>query len=134
MKHVLTKAFLVLTLTTSPFLQAHEGHDEAPGQLRSQHGGVVKGGKQLNLEMLAEGSKVTFYPVPHTGEKVASSELKVTATSQLPKGKAAPLKLTDKGDAFTGDVDFGTANRSAVEVKVNYKGKTDTFKFQVEKQ
>ena len=83
--------------------------------------------------MVVEGNKLSFYPLAHSGDKITTSAVKVSATSQVPKGKTAALQLAEKDPAFTGDVDFGNANRSTIEVKTTYKGKTDTFKFQVEK-
>lgn len=134
MKKFLQASSLAFGLLLPTFSMAHEGHDQTPGQVKSQNGGIVKQGKELNLEMVTEGSKVSFYPLAHGGEKIELAEVKINATAQAPKGKPLPLKLEGKGNAFVGTVDLGSAIRSTVEVKASYKGKSDTFKFQVEKQ
>lgn len=134
MKNFLRVSFLTVGVLLPTFVMAHEGHDNPPGQIVSQNGGAVKPGGQLNMEMVNEGSKVSFYPISHTGQKIPLADVKVTATAQAPKGKPLPLKLEGTGDAFVGTVDLGRAIRSTVEVKASYKGKSDTFKFQVEKQ
>lgn len=133
MQKFISKISLLVTLLASPAAWAHEGHDEAPGQLRSQHGGIVKPGKNVNLEMLAEGNKVTLYPLLHPGDKGSPEAIQLTATSQLPKGKAVELKLASKGGVHTTEIDFAQANRATLEVKATHLGKTDSFKFQVEK-
>ena len=134
MKSIVKSSTLAFALLLPTLVLAHEGHDDAPGQVRSQNGGVVKAGSQLNMEMVTEGSKVSFYPIAHGGDKVSIADVKVTATAQSPKRKPVPLKLEAREAAYVGTVDLGSATRSSVEVKTNYKGKPDTFKFQVEKQ
>ena len=118
----------------SPSLFAHEGHDETPGQLRSQFGGVVKGGKQLNIELVTEGNKINVYPLAHGSEMINPVELKVNASAKAPKGALSSLKLTPKNKGYEGEVDFKNASRLELEVKTVYQGKSDSFKFQVEKQ
>ncbi|MBC7659584.1 MAG: hypothetical protein H7249_07735 [Chitinophagaceae bacterium] len=134
MKSLLKSTIFAIAMVSPSLLFAHEGHDHAPGQLVSQNGGVVKSGKEMNLEMVTEGAKVSFYPLAHTGEKIAVSDVKISATAQSPKGKPAPLKLESNGSAYIGIVELAGAVRSTVEVKATYQGKTDIFKFQVENQ
>ncbi len=124
-------AFFAFGLTGSAW--GHEGHHETPGQIRSQHGGEVKQGKLMNLELVVDGDKLNFYPLAHPNEKLDLAALKLTATSQAPKGKSQALSLTLGKDAFSGQVNFATASRLKVEVKAQYQGKSDSFSFQVEK-
>ena len=113
---------------------AHEGHDVAPGAIKTSHGGVAKAGKEINLEYVASGTEITFYPMSHEGKDIAPTDLKLTATSKKPKGKMENLKVDAQAVGFKTNVDFKDAYRSEVVVKTEIKGKKDTFKLQVEKQ
>lgn len=114
-------------------LQAHEGHDVTIGSLKSNHGGVVKAGKDINLEFVVSGDEVKLYPISHDGKDLTVNDIKLTATSKLPKGKATPL-LLEAGDGFyITKVDFKGAYRIELLVNADNKGKKSNFKFQVEK-
>ncbi len=134
MKRFIQSTILSLACLAPALISAHEGHDQAPGQIVSENGGIVKPGTQFNLEMVSEGTKVSFYPLAHGGGKIPLAEIKATATAQTPKGQASHLKLEGNGHAFVGAVELGGANRADIEFKAIYKGKSDIFKFQVEKQ
>jgi hypothetical protein len=112
---------------------AHEGHDDAPGALKAVHGGTVKAGKEMNLEFVVSGDELKLYPVGHDGKDLSAAAVKLQATAKSPKGKEAPLKLEPKDGALAGKVDFAGAYRVEVKVVANVGGKTDSFKFQVEK-
>lgn len=127
------KIIATVLLLGSLNLPAHEGHDEAPGALKANHGGVVKVGKVINLEYVVSGDEVKLYPASHEGKDLAVNEVKVTATVKLPKGKAEAVKLEIKDGAFVAKVDFKGAYRMEMLVTADNKGKSSTFKFQVEK-
>lgn len=112
---------------------AHEGHDEVPGQIKALHGGVVKAGKELNMEMLASGDSVQFFPLAHSGEDLKVTDVKLTGTAKIPKGKAQDLVFTNDGKSFSTKVDFKGAYRADIDIKAQHFGKTDNFKFLVEK-
>jgi hypothetical protein len=112
---------------------AHEGHDETPGALKANHGGVVKSGKQINLEYVVAGTEVKIFPVGHKGEDLPLSTIKLSGTVKSPKGKEEPFKLEQKDGAFLGIVDFKGAYRVEVKLEADVLGKKDNFKFQVEK-
>ena len=112
---------------------AHAGHDEAPGAIKSNHGGVVKAGKEMNLEYVVSGSEIQLYPVGHDGRDLTAAAVKLTATAKAPKGKEEPLKLNVKDGAYAGTVDFKGAYRTEVKVSADVGGKKDSFQFQVEK-
>lgn len=141
MKTSLNKLFLVIAigfigssiLTISHPSLAHEGHDNAPGTLKANHGGTVKPGKQINLEFLSTENEVKLYPLSHDGKDLNATEVKLTATTKLPKGKPQAATLEYKDGAFHTKVDFKEAFRVELTVTSTYNGKTDTFKFQVEK-
>nr|BFD67114.1 hypothetical protein HAGR004_21360 [Bdellovibrio sp. HAGR004] len=132
MKLTSLAAALVLSLFASASL-AHEGHDQVPGSLKAMHGGIPKAGKLMNMEMLAIENKVQLFPRAHEGETLDMTKLKISGTAKSPKGKSQPLKLTQAEKAFNTEVDFHGSHRVNLEIKAEYEGKTDTFKFLVEK-
>lgn len=127
------KIVLATVLTLSLNVFAHEGHDEAPGSLKANHGGTVKKGKDINLEYVVSGSEVKLFPLSHEGQDLPLAEVKLTATSKLPKGKAIPSKLEVKDSAYVTEIDFKEAYRVEMNVDASHKGKKSSFKFQVEK-
>lgn len=129
---MIKKIIATALVLTSVSLQAHEGHD-TPGTLKANHGGVVKAGKDINLEYVISGEEVKLFPAAHEGESLAVNEVKLTATAKLPKGKAELLKLELKDGVYVAKVDFKGAYRVEILVKADNKGKQSTFKFQVEK-
>lgn len=112
---------------------AHEDHGAAPGTFKALHGGSVLVGKEINLEYVISGSQVKLYPVTHEGKELSTSQVKVTATAKVPKGKAENLKLETKDGALATEVDFKNSHRAEVNVSTEANGKKDTFKFQVER-
>lgn len=130
---MLKKIIFTALLISSLNIFAHEGHDQTPGSLKANHGGTVKGGKELNLEYVISGNELKLYPASHEGNDLAPTHVKVAGTAKLPKGKAENLKIEIKNGAFTTPIDFKSAYRIEVVATAEYKGKKDTFKFQVEK-
>lgn len=127
------KIVFTAALISSLSLFAHEGHDQTPGSLKANHGGTVKGGKEINLEFVVSGNELKLYPASHEGADLATADVKLSGTSKLPKGKAEALKIENKNGALVATIDFKTAYRIEVVATAEYKGKKDTFKFQVEK-
>lgn len=127
------KMLVTALLLGSVGLMAHEGHDDAPGALKANHGGVVKAGKELNLEYKVAGDTLELYPVSHDGKDLKAADVKLTAMGTLPKGKTEPVKLEVKNGVYTAKVDFKGAYRVEIQVMADNAGKKSTFKFQVEK-
>lgn len=127
-----TGTAILLSLSLATLAYGHEGHD-TPGSIKANHGGIVKPGKAINLEYVVSGTEVTLYPVDHDGKDLSASEVKLTATSKIPKGTVKKLEI-DTTEGFKTTVDFKGAYRSEVVVTSEVKGKKDNFKFQVEKQ
>ena len=50
--------------------------------LKANHGGVVKAGKELNIEYKVTGDVVELYPVSHDGKDLKASDVKLTATAK----------------------------------------------------
>jgi len=127
------KMIFTTVLLSALNLFAHDGHNQTPGLLKANHGGTVRAGKEINLEFVVAGNELKLYPASHEGADLASSEVKLTATGKLPKGKAETLKIESKNGAFVAPIDFKTAYRIEIIATTEHKGKKDTFKFQVEK-
>lgn len=127
------RIILSIALLGSLSVFAHEGHDEAPGSIKANHGGTVRAGKEMNLEYVVSGSEVKLFPVSHDGKDLTSAEVKLSVTAKLPKGKAEVLKVDSKDGALVAKVDFKNAYRIEMNVEVDHQGKKSTFKFQVEK-
>lgn len=127
---------LILSLLTVILVQpvlAHEGHGDMPGAIKAAHGGTVLAGKALNLEYIISANEVKIYPLAHAGDSLNVSDLKISATAKLPKGRAENLKLDSKEGFYIGTVDLKKSHRAEVVVNTEIKGKKDAFKFQVEK-
>ena len=123
---------VIVFLMGSLHVSAHEGHS-TPGALKANHGGVVKAGKEINLEYVVAGNSVKVYPVSHDGKDLGPADVKLTATSKIPKGKTEAAKLVFQEGSFVSPIDFKGAYRVEMNVTADINGKKDTFKFQVEK-
>jgi hypothetical protein len=127
------KIIIAVVLLGSIGLFAHEGHDATPGALKSNHGGVVKAGKEINLEYVVSGAEVKLYPVSHEGVDLSVNDITLAVTSKLPKGKPMVLKTEVVNGVYTAQVDFKNAYRLEMNVDTSFKNKKSTFKFQLEK-
>lgn len=128
---ILTLIGLVFSMGSTSY--GHEGHDQVPGALNANHGGIVKKGKVINLEYVVNGNEVSLFPASHEGKDLPAANVKMSATSKIPKGKAEPLKVEALDNVFKANVEFKGAYRSEISVTAEVDGKKDTFKFQVEK-
>lgn len=127
------KIILSVVLLSSLHILAHEGHDNAPGTIKANHGGIVKPGKEINLEYVVENSEVKLFPLSHDGKDLTAGEVQLTVNTKLPKGKLESLKVESKDGVFVAKVNFKTAYRIEMIVDAEVQGKKTTFKFQVEK-
>ncbi|MBC7456859.1 MAG: hypothetical protein H7235_01175 [Bdellovibrionaceae bacterium] len=126
-------SIIVLSLAVSLSVSAHEGHDNAPGVLKANHGGVVKAGKEINLEYIVSGNEVKLFPISHEGKDLADNDVKLVVSAKQPKGKAEVVKLETKNGVIITKVDFKNAYRVEMKVDAEFNGKKSTFIFQVEK-
>lgn len=126
-------------LSTAP-VHAHEGH-HAPVKLKSKYGGMVKGGKALDLEYRVQHGDLKVWPRAHEGETL--KDVKVSATVTPPRGKPQALALSYDASAglAIAKLDFGKSHRLAIEIKLEAQAEVqgqvasikETFKFQAEK-
>lgn len=128
-KKILLTAILFGSLTSF----AHEGHDQTPGSIKANHGGTIKPGKLFNMEYVVSGNEVKLFPTSHAGEDLITTNLKIAATTKLPKGKAEVVKIESKDGAFVTTVDFKKAYRIEMVVEADLDGKKNSFKLQIEK-
>ena len=126
------KFILTLILILPTFVFAHEGHDQTPGALKSLHGGVVQAGKEVNLEVIIAGQKVTLFPTSHEGQDLIAKNVKLEAIAKPKKGAAYPVIIASEKNGYSLNVDLKGANRLPVTVSVTMNGKTDKFIIQVE--
>ena len=124
---------LLVVVLASTCSFSHEGHDQVPGSIQANHGGVVKAGKEINLEYVISGTEVKLFPVSHDGKDLTANEVQLVVTTKLPKGKSEIIKTESKDGAVIAKVNFKTAYRIEMSVAAETKGKKSSFKFQVEK-
>lgn len=128
-KTIFTLALSLLSLVAF----SHEGHNVTPGSLKSLHGGTVQAGKQLNLEVIVNGSEITLYPTSHEAKDIPTKDVRIEAVAKPRKGKPYPVYfITDKGGGLTATIELKGANRIPVTVKTTYHEKSDSFIVQVE--
>lgn len=126
------KLLLTLIIILPTLVFSHEGHNQTPGSLKSIHGGVVQAGKEVNLEFIISGQKVTLFPTSHDGLDLVAKNLKIEAIAKPRKGAAYPVKVDSEKSGYSINVDLKGANRIPVTVSVTMNGKTDKFIIQVE--
>lgn len=122
--------FLLTTLAAATF--AHEGHNQAPGSLKSLHGGTVQAGKQINLEVIISGTHLTIYPESHEGKDLPAKDVLIEAKASPKKGKPYAVKFSPTKEGFVATVDLAGANRLPVTITTTNQGKVDHFTVQVE--
>ena len=126
------KLLLTLIIILPTLVFSHEGHNDTPGALKSIHGGVVQVGKEVNLEVIITGQKVTLFPTSHEGQDLLAKNVKIEAIAKPKKGAAYPVKIANEKSGYSISVDLKGANRLPVTVSVTMNGKTDNFIIQVE--
>lgn len=124
--------FLIITIFLPLNLMGHEGHNDAPGTLKSLHGGTVQRGKELNLEVIINGREFILYPTSHENKDIPAGEVKITATAKPKKGKKYLVSLLSSKGGYSATVDLHGANRLPIEIDIKSRGKIDHFTIQIE--
>lgn len=126
-----TLAIIFIGLT----VHAHEGHDKAPGALTAPHGGHLKGTSQLYVELVSDSAGIKLYTVDHDLKPVAMSDVKIEGALKRPKQKQAEKLVFNTAESFLETkVDAKGSHRYTVDLKVTYKGQTESVSFIVEPQ
>lgn len=128
----------VFTLTlaaafSTPTL-AHEG-THGPEQKRAPHGGILRDGPTLMLELIKENNLITIYPLSHEGKSINPQKLKLVkdkTSLKDSKGKVLPLEITQNDTAFLATLKSKESHRYALELTVDYEGKTNKASWQIE--
>ncbi|MDH4466413.1 MAG: hypothetical protein QE271_00025 [Bacteriovoracaceae bacterium] len=129
------KLLLILALTLN-LASAHEGHDEAPGKIKSTKGGevLVPYGKNINIEVVKSTGILKIYPLAHKGEALDFDKIMVQATTRPSKKSQKSEKIGFKrmGEYFEAAIDLKGATHLVLEIEVSVDGKTDKFKTTVD--
>lgn len=130
------KFLLFATLVFSvAIVTAHEGHDKTPGLQPTRPGGIIKGTKQIYLELVSAEKGVKIYPMDHEKKPIPLSELKLDGQMTIPrKNNVQVLKFVALDDHFAAQVDAKGAHRYDLEVSVTRAGNSEKIKFNVETQ
>jgi hypothetical protein len=133
----LSAALLVastLSLTPTPSL-GHEGHSHGVGA-EAPHGGIVKEGKNLVVEVVPLKSQLEIFFYTKGGQDIPIKDVEVKATAQPPKKAKIDLKLTPSGDHYKTSFEAKGAYRYELVVQAKLLGPNakpgETLKFQIE--
>lgn len=125
--------FIFLFFSVEAF--SHEGHNKTPGSLAAPHGGQIKGTSQLYLEVVPEASAVKIYPFDHDMKPVPLNEIKIDATMKLPKQKKSEKVIMNSSETFfEAKIDSKGSHRYNLDLKIDYKQKSEKISFNVEPQ
>ncbi|NUM88388.1 MAG: hypothetical protein HUU37_04205 [Bdellovibrionales bacterium] len=123
----------LLLLCWMPLAFAHEGHNHAPAAAHAPHGGILKDGQHLMLELVAEGKNLKVFPLTHDLKPIPVADVQLAASAQVPrKGKPESVTFKAGGDAFEGSFDAKGAHRFTLQVTATWNGKKDKASFNVE--
>lgn len=131
------KSFItaILTLIAGLSAFAHEGHDKTPGALSAPHGGQLKGTSQLYIELVSEPTGFKLYTLDHDLKIIPIKEVKIEGTAKRPKQKQSEkLILNNLENFLEAKVDAKGSHRYTIDLKLTYKGKTESISFNVEPQ
>lgn len=128
---IMTFITLIIGLTCL----AHEGHDKAPGAITAPHGGQLKGTSQLYVELVSDSAGFKIYTVDHDLKTIPIKDVKIEGTAKLPKQKKSEKLALNVSESFLeSKIDAKGSHRYIVDLKITYKGKTETVSFNVEPQ
>lgn len=126
---------LVALVFSFGIVKAHEGHDKTPGLQPTRPGGIIKGTKQIYLELVSVEKGVKIYPMDHDQKPIPLSEVKIEGKMTIPrKNTGQELKFVALDDHFAAQVDSMGAHRYDLEISVTQGGKSERLKFSVEPQ
>lgn len=129
-----TKILTLLALSVAmPLVSfAHEGHPSAKGDVPAPNGGLIQPADEKYLEVLVLQNKLTIYAYDIDVKPVATSSLKLEATTQLPRATAQPLALTAKANHWEATFDPKGAHRYTLNLTMSHDGHSHTNSFVLE--
>lgn len=139
MQKILSVFFSALIISLAAI--AHDGHDHGSGQVQPTKGGVIQKAGNIYFEIVGTKNEIKVYPMKESGAEsktlkpVALSEVKVSASYKLPKGKSStPVTLNKMNDHFSGKVAAESTHRYQVDLKVESGTLKDEITYQIEPQ
>ncbi len=125
---------IALALLFSLLSHAHEGH-HGPSEKMAKHGGVLKHGKVLMAELVAEDTGVKIYALNSEGEALPATDVALDAKASSVsdgKGKTIVTSFVQQGELYSATFDRKSSHRHQVTVVFKYKNKSEKFVWQVE--
>jgi hypothetical protein len=129
-----TKIYTLLAFSLAlPLVSfAHGDHPEAKGDVPAPNGGLIQPADEKYLEVVLLQNKLTIYAYDIDVKPVATSSLKLEATTQLPRATAQPLPLTAKANHWEATFDPKGAHRYTLNLTVSHDGHSHTNSFVLE--
>lgn len=130
------KAFknIIFGLVTLASVIAFAGaeHDHGAPTFQAPKGGILKSTHGAHFELVKNANTVNIYAYNQEGKSIQTSTLKLTAQLELPRKKATPLTLNDKGTHWEATVDAQGAHRFSLKVNIDDGKEKDDVTFTVE--
>jgi len=130
------KAFkkIVLGLVTlaSATVFAGPEHDHGAPTFQAPKGGILKSTHSAHFELVKNEKVIAIYAYNHEGKGIQTSKFKASAELELPRKKAIPLGLNDKGTHWEATVEAQSAHRFSVKLNIDDGKEKDNVTFTVE--
>ncbi|MCC6276520.1 MAG: hypothetical protein IT289_01245 [Oligoflexia bacterium] len=113
---------------------AHEGA-HGPEQKMAPHGGILRDGVTLMLELVKDGSTVKVFPLTHEGKPLNLKSVEINLKkSKLAdaKKRSVPFKIIPQSDAFEVSFDKGPSHRYSLDLVAHFNGKENKASWQIE--
>ena len=130
MKRIVASGILFFAVSA----MSHEGA-HGPEQKVAPHGGVLRDGASLMLELVKEGGVIKVYPITHDGQAIDAKSVEVdTQKSSLTdaKKKSVAYNLVPEGNVLSLKFEKGSSYRYAFNLVAKFKGKENKAHWQIE--
>ena len=130
MKKILAAAILLLSFTAV----AHDG-PHGPEQKVAPHGGILRDGASLMLELVKEGNEIKIYPITHECAAIDGKALEIDnqkSTLTDAKNKAVAFTVVPEGNSLILKFEKGSSYRYAFKLFAKFKGKENKGSWQIE--
>jgi hypothetical protein len=122
----------LIVMMFASFAVAHEDHDHGPVSVKPKiPGAQIKGNEDALLEVTYSGKQIRIYPFTREQKPIEPSQMKLSATIELPRKKAEPVALRPEKDCFV--IDFDPKNAHRITLAINMGGAHgDILKYTIE--
>jgi hypothetical protein len=134
--------FALIAVTPFAFAQhdhsgAHSGHaavQKTDTTTVSPHGGVVKNGKNLNLEIMTMAKAIAIFPLTKDGKELPLKDVVLSGRVKSSKNKSleTPVEFTAMSNHFMANIDRKGSDTLELLVEAKTAGKTEKFVFTIE--